>query len=750
MGSKLQALLAQARIATWEWDVEDDRGSVCRTLPTLFGLRSGDPIDDLPPALRWLHSADSAGYRTAFEAALTQGAGGHWHSEFRIVQPHGGAVVWLEERAHVGRDTSTGHRCISGLLWDITPRKQLEQKLVSSEEQFRTLFEAANVGMAQADPDSRRLLRVNDCLAGMLGYETEALIGRPILDLTYPDDQVENRRRLEKILRGEADRWTFEMRLRHQNGQMIWVSVNATVLRLPDARAARLNAVLIDVTRRREADEQRRRSEHRLRKALEIQTVGVIFFRTNGAITYCNPAFLAMSGYDEVDVAAGRVRWDVMTPPEWVPASYKAIEEFVTVGRTVPYEKQYIRKDGSRWWALFAASRLDEELGIEFIVDITAMKEAQHALREADRRKDQFLATLAHELRNPLAPLSNGLELLLRSPPADPGEMREWHEMMLRQVEHMVHLVDDLLDIQRITHDRITLRREAVDLRQVCRDGVEESLPLIQRADHRLHLALPDTPLLVDGDRVRLAQVVTNLLNNAAKFTPNGGSLHLSLQAEGDAAVLGVRDNGCGIAAQALPTIFEMYAQAAPPANGCEPGLGIGLALAKQLVRLHGGSIEAHSDGPSRGSEFVVRLPLTDPLALPQSRGSAATPAPQGLHVIVADDNQEAADSLAALLRLIGADVRVCYGADGVLETLEQGFPADAAVIDLGMPDMDGYELARRLRAGSGTPDLLLVALSGWGQEADKVSSATAGFQHHLVKPLRFEQLESILAQARH
>ena len=372
---------------------------------------------------------------------------------------------------------------------------------------------------------------------------------------------------------------------------------------------------------------------------------------------------------------------------------------------------------------------------------------AEAALKEADRRKDEFLATLAHELRNPLAPISNAVHLMRR-----PDGRRATDRLMgivERQVQQIVKLVDDLLEISRITRGKIELDRKPMALAETIRDAVETSRPLVERARHQLEISLPDEPLVLDADPVRLTQVFGNLVNNAAKYTEPGGHIWLSAEREDGAVAVRVRDNGLGIPADELPHVFEMFAQAHAQATQTgSDGLGIGLAIVRKLVEMHGGTVEAHSAGPHQGSEFVVRLPLRDAIA---HDTSTAEPVPHGAlaarRILVVDDNRDAADTLAMLLASHGAEVDVAYGGQDALGALDRFLP-DTVLLDLGMPGMDGFAVARRVRADPRHAGLRLLALTGWGQAADRARTREAGFDHHLTKPVDFAALEAWLTHA--
>ena len=362
---------------------------------------------------------------------------------------------------------------------------------------------------------------------------------------------------------------------------------------------------------------------------------------------------------------------------------------------------------------------------------------------EADRRKDEFLATLAHELRNPLAPIRNSLDLL-RVSGATPSP-QVW-DMMDRQVHQMVRLVDDLMEVSRITRGTIELRREAIALADVITAAIETSRPLIEAARHELTVVLPPEPLVVHADAMRLAQVFANLLNNAVKYTDPGGRITIAARRENGAVTVSISDTGIGIAADALPRVFDMFVQANARDSRAQTGLGIGLTLVRSLVEMHGGSVSAHSAGAGRGSEFVVHLPLGASRETHRMRGAPAPGKVAGVpRVMVVDDNADAAESLAALLHILGADVHVSHDGRGALEALPSFRPA-AIFLDLGLPGMDGYEIARHIRARAEAGKTLLVALTGWGQERDRRRTEAAGFDRHLVKPADLSALQAVLA----
>jgi PAS domain S-box-containing protein len=395
--------------------------------------------------------------------------------------------------------------------------------------------------------------------------------------------------------------------------------------------------------------------------------------------------------------------------------------------------------------SLSRAAGLAGAHAVAVVEDITERKHAEEDLREADRRKDEFLATLAHELRNPLAPIRNSLHIFRMAGIQDPAVARVTG-MMERQVVHMVRMVDDLLEVSRISRGKIELRREHVSLAGVLRAAVDTSLPLFEAARHRLAVAMPDESLMLDADPVRLAQVFANLLNNAAKYTPPGGEIDVNVRQEPGMAVVCVRDNGEGIPEAMLGRIFNMFTQV-NTGHRAQGGLGIGLTLARTLVHLHGGDIEAHSEGAGRGCEFLVRLPLA---AAAASEASDAVTRPDDMgaglaRVLVVDDNHDAADTLGMLLRVLGAQVEVVHDGPAALASLRT-FRPTVVLLDLGMPGMSGIEVARRVRGDPQFASTRLVALTGWGQREDRRRTTEAGFDHHLVKPADMDALQSILA----
>lgn len=717
----------------------------------------------------------------------------------------------------------------------------------------------------------------NDAYYQLVGHRE--LIGRPAFEALPETAQGGYHHRLSEVMATGEPFMGFELPvtlIRTPGGVPEERFIDLVYLPLFDADGTCRHVLGhgIDVTthvqKRKKTEEALRESDERFRRALQIDTVGIIFLTSEGRITEANDAFLAMSGFSREDQQAGRLRCEEMTPPEWTSVSLRAIAEFKATGRTTPYEKEFFRKDGSRWWALLVAKQLSEHEGVEYIIDITEGKRAEQSLRESEarfravaeaspaltwqvdthgnavflnqrfmemfgmtadmlmptgwqsiihpddasgyvaalqqalrdrsrfqqrvrvktargewrwlksyalpwftaddayaghvgvsiditdavnaeaalvetsRRKDEFLATLAHELRNPLAPISNALALIAR--PDGAKAIPRLLPVINRQVNYMVRLVDDLLEISRISSGKIELRQAPANLAVVLRNAIEASMSLINEKEHKLSVFIPEAPLMVYADAVRLEQVFRNLLNNAARYTRKGGQIWLTAHQEDEDAVVSVRDNGIGILAGMVPRLFDMFAQERRNGVGTQEGLGIGLNLVARLLQMHGGSVEAMSGGRDRGSEFVVRLPLSEkPARESAAEPGKAIPPPPGIRVLVVDDNHDAAEVLALLLESMGLNAKTVNSGPAALAAIPHYRP-NVLLMDIGMPGMSGYDVARRIREQPEFNGIKLVALTGWGQEEDRRLSRDAGFDYHLTKPVDSRILKDLIS----
>jgi len=491
------------------------------------------------------------------------------------------------------------------------------------------------------------------------------------------------------------------------------------------------------------------RSEARFRSLAEGMPHVVWEADAEGNATYFSPRWCEYTGASPNEHLGAR--WLSAIHPDDKQRALAVRDAAIAAAGRIPldYEARLRRHDDVyRWFHVSGeAVRLADgsvEKWVGTSIDIEQRKRAEDTLREADRRKDEFLAMLAHELRNPLAPIHNALKLQ-RSPGAEPALISWSREVIERQVGQLTRLVEDLLDISRITRGKIRLRAERVDLAAIIEGAVETSRPLIDERKHLLAVKLPEERIELRGDLVRLTQVVANLLNNAAKFQHEGGAISVSGEREGREAVIRVSDRGVGLAAQSVETIFELFAQVRGATDRVDAGLGIGLSLVKTLVELHGGSVSAASEGPGRGSEFTIRLPCFEfGTEQPASNGQRAKGATHSaLRVLVVDDNRDSADSLALLLKLRGHETRACYDGRSALEAARELRP-QAVLLDLSMPELDGFEVCRSLRA-EGFHDTLIIALTGYGQGADRARSLAGGFDAHLVKPVEPELVAKLL-----
>jgi CheY-like chemotaxis protein/nitrogen-specific signal transduction histidine kinase len=378
------------------------------------------------------------------------------------------------------------------------------------------------------------------------------------------------------------------------------------------------------------------------------------------------------------------------------------------------------------------------------VMDVTERRRAERALRDADRRKEEFIAILAHELRNPLAPIRNALSVLNAGPDVDASR---WARLVMgRQLEHMVRLIDDLLDVSRVSRGKLELRRQRMLLAPAIEQTLEITRPMVSEAGLHLDVSLPPAPVTLDADPTRLAQIIGNLLSNACKFTPRGGRIRLAAEHREGSIVLRVADDGIGIAPERIGDIFELFSQGGPTPTNSQSGLGIGLTMAKQLVELHGGTLEARSDGLGKGSEFTVRLPAASVARPAETAAARAEPAAVRRRILVVDDNRDAADSLALLLRLAGNESHLAYGGEEAIRAAEEHRP-EVILLDIGLPEMNGYEVCRRLRRNHVGGDAFIVALTGMGQDKDRRMALEAGFDAYIVKPVAHETLMTLLAE---
>ncbi|VTT96878.1 pas sensor signal transduction histidine kinase : PAS domain S-box protein OS=Massilia sp. LC238 GN=FG94_04812 PE=4 SV=1: PAS_3: PAS_4: PAS_4: PAS_9: HisKA: HATPase_c: Response_reg [Gemmataceae bacterium] len=649
---------------------------------------------------------------------------------------------------------------VSGVLVqgiDLTERVRAEQELVrvtAESERQRRMFDT----ILSSAPDfvylfdlSGRFTYVNKALLDLWQKPLSAALGRNFFELDYPPDLAARlQQQIRDVIatrRPVRDETPYTSAAGTRAYEYIFVPVFGA-----DGEVEAVAGSTRDISDRKRAEEALRQSEAEFRETFERAGVGKAQAdpRT-GRLVRVNPKLCEFLGYTADELLGMTIR-DLTHPDdrEAGDARFRSLVEGAVDQYAV--EKRYLRKGGEPVWVRVTATVVRTPDGrpvraSAIIEDVTARTQAEAALKDADRKKDDFIALLAHELRNPLAPIRNGLQVL-RLAEAKPIRDRA-QEMMDRQLTHMVRLIDDLLDVSRITRNKMDLRREPVPLADVVNSAVEAARPAIDGAGHELTVSLPARPVVLDADPTRLSQVFSNLLGNSAKYTPRGGRIWLSAERTPTGVAVTVRDTGIGIPAAALPTIFDMFSQVDRSIERSTGGLGIGLALVKGLVEMHGGTVAAGSDGEGRGTAFVVTLPVPrdapDPPPPADRGGPRSGP---GRRILVVDDSRDGAESLAEMLRLLGNEVRTAGDGIEAVAAAER-FAPDVILMDVGMPRMNGLDATRRIREQPWGRAACIIALTGWGQENDRLRSRDAGCDGHLVKPVAVADLQALLAELR-
>jgi PAS domain S-box-containing protein len=676
-----------------------------------------------------------------------------------------GHEIAIDDSAAPIQDESGG---VSGsvlIFRDVTAQRHLAQEKASQllgARLLASIVETSDDGIVSKSLDGV-IQSWNGGAERLFGYSAEQAVGRHISLVIPPDRAAEEDRFIASLKAGRRIEH-FETERVRSDGRRILVSLSLSPVKDEAGNVVGASKIVRDVTQQRRAEE---RGHQLLAEAAAANAKFRAFFDQgalfaaivdlDGGVLEPNRPSWEGCGYAREHVI-GRPFWD---GPWW--SSSAALVERVEAacaearaGDTFRDEVPYFVAGGSERAADLTILPIRDGAGrVLFLaatwIDITERKRLEDNLRslaadlsEADRRKDVFLAMLAHELRNPLAPLSNAVQVL-RLAGADGNAVRSASGMVERQVRHMARLVDDLLDMSRITQGKIELRKERMELAPVLNQAVEAARDLCRGRDQELTVTVPGQAVHVDADPTRLAQVVGNLLNNASKFTDRGGHIQLALEREGDQAAIRVRDTGIGIAAEHLPRVFEMFTQVDTSLERSRDGLGIGLTLVKTLVEMHDGTVAVQSEGPGRGSEFVVRLPVLPEAAEPRPTAPDGTPAPASRRrILIVDDNEDGAESLAMLLKLGGHETHTARDGLEALSAAERLRP-DVVLLDIGLPRLNGYEACRRIRQQPWGRDMVLVAVTGWGQQEDQRRSREAGFSAHLVKPLDMDVLKKLL-----
>jgi PAS domain S-box-containing protein len=639
------------------------------------------------------------------------------------------------------------------VILDFTERRHVEEALRRSEERFARFMQFLP-GSAWIKDLNGRYVYANDAAVTIFDRSRESLYDKRDQEVFPAQVAAQFAENDRKALTSQTGVQLIET-LEHSDGVVHHSLVSKFPILGPEQRPAFIGGIAIDITDRLQAEKVRAESEERFRQLAE--TINEVFWMVDlreTKILYISPAYERVWGrtcqslYDEP-----RSFIEAVHPDDKERVQAAAVER-QSRGESTDEEYRIVTPEGSVRWIRNRAFPVKDAEGQVFRMagiaeDITEKKRAEEALKQADRRKDEFLATLAHELRNPLAPICNAVELI-QFAEGNPSAVEEARTVLKRQLGHLVRLVDDLLEISRITSGKLQLRKERIEFAAAVHSAVEATRPLVAAAGHELTISLPPEPIYLDADSTRLAQILSNLLNNAAKYAEKGGHIWLTAERQGDSVTVSVRDTGIGIAAEHLAHIFEMFSQALPALERSQGGLGIGLALVRGLVELHGGTIEAQSDGPGQGSEFTIRLPVAsgpDRPSLPEQLGKPVEsigPTPKS-RILVVDDNPDTTATLALILERRGHHVHVAH--DG-LEAVHAAaaFRPDVVLLDIGLPKLNGYEVAQRIRQQRGANKMALVAVTGWGQQEDRRRAMEAGFDHHLTKPVDVADLMRLLA----
>ncbi|HWM93185.1 MAG TPA: PAS domain S-box protein [Thermoanaerobaculia bacterium] len=635
-------------------------------------------------------------------------------------------------------------------------RDESVEALRGLNQTLQALVQACPLAVTLLEPEDGAVRLWNPAAERIFGWREDEVLGLP-LPAVPADRREEFLRNLQAILCGAMPQGVEAVRQR-KGGEPVHVSLWSSTV--PDRLGRpQILSLVADITARKQIENALRKSDARLRDLVDTAAEGVWIIDADRRTTYVNRRTAEMLERPIHEIVGHPC--DTFFAPESLPL-VDEIWERCRRGLRGHQELCFLLPDGRRVWASASVSPvLDEngELGgvLAMLTDVTERRRLDEELRRRvedlaaeDRRKDEFLAMLAHELRNPLGAISNAGYVLDQSPSADP-RARELVAVIGRQIRHLSRLVDDLLDVSRFTRGKIELRRCVVELRPIVEGAVETTRPVLEQREHRITVSLPDEPVRLEADATRIEQVLANLLHNAAKFTDPGGRIDLTAGVEGGQVVLRVRDNGQGIEPGLLPRIFDLFVQEDRSLARTHGGLGIGLTLVRSLVERHGGTVEAHSPGPGRGSEFVVRLPrLAEPAAqVPLDSPGEEAAGECAARVLLVEDNVDAAEAMAEILKLWGHEVEVAHDGAEAVQSAQARRP-DVVLLDIGLPRMDGYQVAAALRRLPGFQGVLIVALTGYGQESDRQRTSRAGFNHHLVKPVDLEELRRLVAGESH
>ncbi len=683
-------------------------------------------------------------------------------TRFGIADDHG-VLIAGSRRADFPSEGDRLLLSVGGNQTAIVIQNRLAERLLEEQREWlRVTLASIGDGVITTDTEGR-ITFLNAIAESLTGWTQDEAAGQPLTSVfnivnEHTRQTVENPA-LRALLEGRICGLANNTILIAKDGSEKPIDDSAAPIRTKEGKIGGAVLVFRDVSERRRLEKQvaaELAAARLLAAIVESSEDAIVSKSLNGIIQTWNVAAERLFGYT-AEQAVGR-HISLLFPAD--RAEEEEIIARIRGGERVKhFDTVRVRSDGQHIPVSLTISPIKDEVGrivgaSKIARDITDRKESEKRhydlmaeLKQADKRKDEFLATLAHELRNPLATIRNSLELI-RHAKGDSELIEDTRRTMERQMTQMVRLVEDLMDVNRISQNKLQLRKERIDLAAVVQSAVETSRPLIEQCGHQLTVTMPQQPILLDGDLTRLAQVFANLLTNAAKYTEPGGRIWLIAERVGSNAVVKVKDTGIGIPAEALPTLFEMFTQVGRSLEWSQGGLGIGLTLVKHLTEMHGGTVEAHSDGPSKGSEFTIRLPVVTEKPKPPKSVVEKAAVMSGRRILVVDDLKDSAQSLAMLLKLMGNEVRTAYDGEEAVRAAEEYRP-EVILLDIGLPKLNGYEAARRIRERLGR-HVQMIALSGWGGEEDRRRATEAGFNAHMTKPVELDALQKLLHASVH
>jgi PAS domain S-box-containing protein len=740
---RVQEVLAALPVAAYTCDVAGRITFFNERAADLWGRRPNlhDPAERYCGALT-LFTVDGAHlpHETSATALALQTGDTYERRAVVVLRPDGSRRTVLASVSPLYDDARVCVGAVS-VVTDMTD--QMQSELRRRERDAHDFFENGAIGVHWIDADGI-VVRANQAQLDLLGHSAGAFIGQPMRRFhASPEafDDMLQRANARETLRNH------EVRLLASDGSVRHVLMTCDAV-FENRVFQYLRCFVVDVTEEKVAKIALQRSEANFRGFFDSVGVGAAQVAKSGKFMRVNDRYCEITGYSRDELLQmGPLDLD---HPDDRSADQGRVTRFVTgVDPFYRAEKRYIRKDGRVTWVRVAANLLRSEDPESFhsaaiVEDISEQKLAEQALQGADRAKDEFIATLAHELRNPLAPIQLAIDILRQ----DANQTAWCHGVLERQVKHMTQLVADLLDISRITSNKLEVHRKPIELSDVIQAAVESTRPALEQCDQQLVISMPARRLHLDGDLVRLAQVFSNLLSNAAKYTEGAGTIRLTAEAEGSEIKVTVADTGIGMPEGELLHAFDKFYQGSRRPERSYGGLGVGLSLVRQLVELHGGTIEARSAGVDRGSEFVVRLPArTAEASVPSSSPAGFTRSITAQRVLVVDDNLDGAESIARLLSVMGHEVAVAHDGFAALEQATH-FEPRVVLLDLGMPGLDGFQVCERLRAHTWKQRPCIVAVTGWGRDGDMIRTKNAGFDAHMVKPVDAEALAKLLAES--